>query len=833
MALLSSGRPRILRLSSLLPLVGVGGFVALAACSGGTALLATPNLDAGLDASLEASVPAAQGVGQPCDDTAQKCRAGLVCTSGKCALGHATDNGAGCTLSGECKDGSYCNADHKCATAGTGKDGDGCQTDGDCVSGFRCNVVGSAAACAPEGATDLGGTCAASADCFGGLACVNKVCAQLPPGQTLPTPWTGVACGTDDPAPTKVYFRVPRGSGDGDFFRLPFPNDVRKNGKKIDLTSFPTPGAGLLGFDALDRYLRWLEATADGWSAQPTVIFRFSGAVSFDSLKTSGAIKYVDLTTGDDVGFGWFATTGRNAYVCDNGLFIRPPTGSPLKPGHTYAVLIGKVVKNDAGAAISAAEDFSAMLGASAPADAALAASYASYAPLRTWAATKSFDLQSIAGGTVFTVGTAVTLPSKLPAAVAAATAPAASGWVKCGGAAPSPCPDATGDRACGTGGTSFDEYHALVTLPVFQKGTAPYKNPDDGGDFVLDGTGAPVVQRTESVCMSLTVPKTAAPAAGYPLVVYAHGTGGHFRSHVTGGVSERLATAVPSAGGAAVPMAVLGIDQVEHGPRRGASTESPNTLFYNFTNPKAAIGNPLQGAADQLSLIRFAKALDIAAGSSPTGARLHFGAIAFWGHSQGATEGGISLPYSTDVAGVVLSGEGASLVDALLGKKKPVNVAGALPVLLGDLTVNTTHPALSVLQHAIDPADPLHHARFFASEPPTTDGARSVFQPLGLDDSYSPVDSEVAFALAVGAGQVTHAPSVTTPISIGGLAEQAAPFKGNVKKGAKTVTVAVRQYAPNGFDGHFVAFQDPTGQADVDRFLADVAAGVTPAVGK
>jgi len=43
----------------------------------------------------------------------------------------------------------------------------------------------------------------------------------------------------------------------------------------------------------------------------------------------------------------------------------------------------------------------------------------------------------------------------------------------------------------------------------------------------------------------------------------------------------------------------VLGIDQVAHGPRRGSSTASPDDLFFNFTNPAAARGNALQGAAD------------------------------------------------------------------------------------------------------------------------------------------------------------------------------------------------------------------------------------------
>ena len=101
---------------------------------------------------------------------------------------------------------------------------------------------------------------------------------------------------------------------------------------------------------------------------------------------------------------------------------------------------------------------------------------------------------------------------------------------------------------------------------------------------------------------MALTVPKTTMPAGGWPLVIFAHGTGGSFRSHVPEGVAANLAGAMSSAG-VATPMAVLGIDQVETGTRRGASTESPDNLFYNFANPGASRGNPMQGAADQASL--------------------------------------------------------------------------------------------------------------------------------------------------------------------------------------------------------------------------------------
>jgi len=178
--------------------------------------------------------------------------------------------------------------------------------------------------------------------------------------------------------------------------------------------------------------------------------------------------------------------------------------------------------------------------------------------------------------------------------------------------------------------------------------------------------------------------------------------------------------------------MAVLGIDQVEHGPRRGSSELKPDVLFFNFTNVDAARGNPLQGAADQLSLARFAASLafDVA---SPGGCpiRVDPGAILFWGHSQGATEVSLALPFANRISAAVLSGNGASLGDALVAKTKPANIAAALPFMLGgDLELDNSmtlrgqswHPALTLVSQWLDPADPLHFARAGARSPRQTD---------------------------------------------------------------------------------------------------------------
>jgi hypothetical protein len=408
-----------------------------------------------------------------------------------------------------------------------------------------------------------------------------------------------------------------------------------------------------------------------------------------------------------------------------------------------------------------------------------------------------------------------------LATAVAAAPAPTATGWVKCAAGVASPCPQASDadGRACGTGTADYDEYQALISLPIFQQGTAPYK--DTGGAIAA----APV--RTEQVCAALSVPTGTAPALGYPLAIYAHGTGGSYRSHLTDAVAGELARATTK-------YAVLGIDQVEHGPRRGTSTDSPNNLFFNFVNPDAARGNPLQGAADQLSLLRLARTLGtVAVGAGSF--KIDGLNVVFYGHSQGSTEGSLMLPYST-FPGAVLSGNGASLVHALVSKTNPVNIAGALPIVLqdvdskGQLNMGVSHPVLTIFQTWLDPSDPINTAPLVLVRPDTGQTQKDVFETFGLDDTYAPPLTLAAYTYAAGLDLVSPPPGVN-PTGDNVLAlTAAASVTGNYKDVAmvNSFTGAVRQYqAPAGTDGHFVATTVPEAKADVVKFLTTTATGV------
>lgn len=786
------------------------------------------------------------GVGEACSG-AKPCRKGLACEAGVCVLGHSTPEGQICVIAGECQDGLQCLLG-KCAKAGSGAAGESCTSDADCKSGLRCVLDGFGTKCAPEGTGDVGAACKVSGDCYAGLTCTLGKCSQPAPGAPtfgMPT-WQGVSCEASSAGEVYAYFEVPGASPkgkEGDFFRLPFPNDVRIKNGTLDLSGFPTPGPELLGFDPVKLYVDALDAGESAWGTNPTVVFRFDGEVDFDSFTKETAGKYpiqwVDVTAGtpeygSSAGLYWAWNPNKSSYVCPNSISIRRPTGSPMTPGHQYAVFLttAGVAKN--GQPIQRSPHLGAVLADAAPADAALAAAHAAYAPLRAYLKDKLIGSESVLNATLISAGKVREPMQKLATTIAALPAPSAKGWVKCAAGVKSPCPQAEGDRACGDGSAAdFDEYHALVSLPVFQKGTPPYA--ESGGELRFDQP-----ERSEDVCLALSVPKGSMPSAGWPLAIYAHGTGGSFRSHVRAEVSGALAKATTPSG--SVGFAVLGIDQVQHGPRRGSSTASPNDLFFNFKNPAAARGNPLQGAVDQLSLARFAAALDIDAATSGGAAiKSDPAALVFYGHSQGSTEGSLALPWADGVKGAVLSGNGASLIHALLEKKQPVNIAGALPFVLADLEKDGSlrggdlHPVLSLLQIWIDPADPLNFGRAIGAAPETGKAPKHVFQTYGTGDHYSPGVTMAAFALASGLAVGTHDPSASSPEPIGdpGLPEKPLPLSGNVTVSGAKVSLGLRQYGPPaGKDGHFVALDVPSATQDIARFLGMVAEGAVPQIG-
>lgn len=784
-----------------------------------------------------------KGLGETCDPAAvvPECRLGLSCIDETCrTTGDSLENRP-CILTAECGDGLYCGFVGACQPAGAGVAGAPCSSAADCEKGLVCRSFGFAGSCVAGGEGDLGAPCEGVEDCQAGLSCGGDgTCAAGSPVFGL-RPWPGVSCEPiDELAAPVVHFEVPRPGSpppeDGDFFRLPFPNDIRMKDGTVDLAGFPTPGPGIVGFDPVERIIDAARKVQKGFSTEPVVTFRLSHGFKLESVRAQddpndpvggqATLYFRNITKGSSqYGFtpdySYFITDGGTRYICPRFVSVRPTWNVPLLPETTYAVILATGVETQNGAPFQADADMQAMLADAQPNDPDLRAAWATYQPLRDYLTDPEVGspiaLHRVIAAAVFTTQPVDDVLPAVRAAIHAAPAPTPSELVECKAGAVSPCDDGlSGDahvRGCFAESELVHELHMRVALPRVQAGTRPYLEPADGGDLVFDASGKPVLQGTEDVCVALTIPKGASmPAGGWPVALYGHGTGGSFLSAVRD-AGLPLST-IDLGGGQVVNVAALGWDGPMHADRRGADLD-PGALFYNLANPVAARGNLIQGAADVFALVRALKSWVIPAAQSPTGAEIRFdpARITLVGHSQGATTGPLAAPYEPDLQNVVWSGGGAGLVLSLLSKTEPVDAPLAAAVALQEFDgatprrLDDMHPALALVQGLFDPVDPLNHGRFATWERNPAHPIQHLMMTYGVGDSYTPNATTRAFA------RVTRVQLVEPVIEDLGPAfpPLTPPVKDNLSVPGGRASAVLLQARPDGYDGHFVMFRDAT----------------------
>jgi len=806
-------------------------------------------------------IPSGAGVGEACQTTSA-CRSGLACdlASKLCVPGGSVIQGGACIVSGECIGGNYCTQQEKCAASGKGAAGAVCSSEGDCASGLLCAQTGLTGVCQAQGTGDINRGCAQTAECMAGLLCVGGICTKA-----VLSPWTGVACSDVEDNLAKIYFHVPRATDptvNTDFYRLPFPNDIRLKNGKVSLSGHPKPGPRILPFDLVDRYITAIEAESTGFSASPTMFLRLSKQFNVNTFPGDCGLSLVDITPTSPkytftAALSCGAVNAPSRYVCGPYLWARPGLGSPLRPGTTYALLVRKTLTDLLGAPFGADDDFTAMLAATPPADPALAAAYAAYLPLRNYLAAGKAVAADLATALVFTVEKYEDPLAAIDAAIAVAAPPAIEGLVRCAPGVVSPCDDGkTGAdhvRGCLTADSAsanFDTYQGTMSLPVFQKGTVPYLTPADGGNIEYDATtGLAIIQAPippqapQKVCFALTVPRGVAPASGWPLVVYGHGTGGSYRSIVDLGLSDDLAIGAAPAGlgfgvdggavsAAPVPMAVLGFDGVLHGTRNGGSTKPVGELVYNFLNPRAARDNALQAAADLFAIPHSLPGLAAAAQAIGQSIVLDGTKLSLYGHSQGGNGASLVAARQSSYGTIVMSGTGGTLIYTLLGKTQPVNVPAVLPYLLGEVgpaAVDATHPVLGLMQMYFERSDSVNFGRRMFREPLPTMTAHHILHVYGTKDSYSVVPTQQAYALAAG---FQVAPPVVDDFGLVPV-YVLPPVSNNEFFGSYGKLTAVEiQYQPAAtYDGHFVSTQNASARAAIQEMLVTAARDGIPTV--
>ncbi|MBN1944121.1 MAG: hypothetical protein JW797_00540 [Bradymonadales bacterium] len=772
-----------------------------------------------------------RSVGEACE-TREECRTGLTCQDGTCQPAGDRQEGSSCILTGECVEGLYCSPNGFCQPAGDSQLNEACTTNADCVAGLFCDYRGFIGVCQEPGAADFGQECTTTADCMAGLGCgPSGSCIQGLQAGGLVVFSGGTCPDTElaDEAPFEVIFHVPRsGETITDFYSLPFPNDIRRRTGRVDLSGHPRPELDVVG-NVVKTLISQIEQDVTGFGLNQTIFFRFNTLPDRATITLGGedaVLQIVNIDPDSDhytqqKSVAWSATDARGLFICHNWMGVRSYWDEPFDPDTTYAVLFTDGIRGIGNRMPAQAEDLAALLSDTEPTDPDLREAWLTYEPLRSYLADREIDPDTIVGATVFTTGNPSRHQSGIYQAVQQLDQIEHTSPVLCSTTTTSPCDDgltgAEHQRGCSAPSDDYWEIHLQVEVPVFQEGTPPYL--EEGGSILFDEGGVAILQGTHPVCTVLTIPKEGTmPESGWPVVVFAHGTGGSFTSHLS-----TLAADLSELG-----FVTLGFDGVQHGSRRGDSALSPEVLFFNYANPRAAAGNVMQGSADVHFFGRFAAQLQLDDEDSPLSDPILLDPerLVFFGHSQGGTVGVPALAHDDVYVAAILSGTGGGLMLSLPEKHSPIDIAAGLEIILSGETLSDFHPVMNLVQMYFEPADPLSYGSQLIYNRPEEMAGFHLFQGWGLGDTYTPERTTKELALAIGLPLMTPVlvnyprPPVDPPVS------------GNLLVGGERYTCALGQYnPPEGQDGHFVLFDNPTARSQVLGFLETLLTDPVPTI--
>lgn len=617
------------------------------------------------------------------------------------------------------------------------------------------------------------------------------------------------------------------------FFDHPWPSDLRIENGSPRFKGFYNPKP----VPILASYIKAMDGLVDGFSPAGAGYLRFTGAIDTDTLPATpkdgqdpaASVQLIDVDPSSPehgarklISLSFHAPRGLY-YLPDTLAFI-PTPGFPLRPHTRYALVVTDAVHAEDGTPIGQSETVAMLVGAKSP-NASTQAANAALADAVGEIQKAGIARAHIVHLAVFTTAD----PTKELIAVRDGVAKTAD----------PPTADASMWKV-GTSNATFTEYQGRYgPSPNYQAGKLPFNFFGEGGQFELMD-GLPVVQSVSNLRFSLTVPTAKScpmPASGYPIVLYAHGTGGNWQSYINDGTAKSLAARC---------LATMGVDQIFQGTRPGSvpgATEAQIGLtFYNFQNPIAARTNGRQSAIDEVQRARlFTEShLVVPASISTNGADILFDAtkLMFFGHSQGGLNGPLFTAIDPAARGGVFSGAGAIITMGLLDKTEPSpSVSVLLRGLLGFNASNGAeldifHPTMSLVQSLTDVVDPINYARLQLLEPRAGFAPKSVYMTEGINpdgegDSFAPPVSIEAHGIAIGLPLQLPATYDIPQLAWGGPTPTEVPgggLLGNLANGAAAGILA-QWSPPSGSDGHFVVFAVPAARLQAAKFLQNLAA--------
>jgi len=491
---------------------------------------------------------------------------------------------------------------------------------------------------------------------------------------------------------------------------------------------------------------------------------------------------------------------------------LSTPPGIVLRGRHSYAFVVRRELGDSTGALLGVPPQLWALENGQSPGGPYAAQAQAEYVPLWKALLAKSVDPTDVAVANVFTTGDVVMDLAALSSAVIARD-PVVLTQVAL-------APD--GGRYDG-----FCELSGAVTFPKYQQGTPPFTT--SGGTFALGADGLPAPQGSyANVPVEFTFPKGRMPDAGYPLVMYFHGSGGVSRQAIDRGTAVLDAgvwTNTPGQGPAWV-LAPFGLATVcaalPLNPERlpGAS----DTAYLNLTNLAAFPDTFRQGVIEERALMAALQTLTIPFSAAdqatcgitlPAGeSALHYDASNLFaqGQSMGGMYTNLISAVEPRILAAVPTGAGGGWQSFVL--TSPQVPTTFLPlVLFTGSSATWQHPLFALLETAWEPAEPMVYAARLGRRPLPNHPVRPVYEPVGPNDSYFAQATYDGMATAYGNEQAGTQvwTSMQASLALEGRAGLVPyPVSDNVPSEAGPLyTGVVAQYVdPTGYDGHDIFTQ-------------------------
>ncbi|UJR79661.1 hypothetical protein [Sandaracinus amylolyticus] len=631
-----------------------------------------------------------------------------------------------------------------------------------------------------------------------------------------------------------------------DLYDAPFPGEhlVADDGS-VDLSRATNP----IGADIVDQ-IHGALAGIDGFGTTSPIHFRLDGAIDASllpdpraSASSGSPILLVDVdpespSRGALQPFDASFDADAGPYAGTNLLTLLPVQGRPLRPHTRYAAILTRALRGDGDQPFVRAPALVRLLAGETPEGLSERAASAFREALDQLRELETVALDDVVALTVFRTGDPLDVMRRAVAATEGTHAPMLE----------------TAFEARET----FDDYcvfEGAVRMPVFQQGEPPYQR--EGGAWALDDDGAPILQREETARVWITIPRTTMPSTGFPTTMLIRtGAGGDRPLVDRGPRAEAGGPALAPGTGPALELARAGFAGISiegpHGGSRNITGADEQFLVFNIRNPIALRDNLRQSA---LELVLLARALDTltvdasscAGFSSDDGsARFDTAHLALFGHSMGASIAPLAAAFEPRFAALVLSGAGASWIENVVYKERPIPTRPAAEALIGYTRLGrrlTEHDVvLGLLQWAGESADAQVYAPLLVHAP-EIGAPRHVLMFQGIVDRYilPPIANPLSLALGVDrAGPALDAGDPRLDaydtiedllwLSARGLVEL--PAAGNIAIDDAIVTAVVAQHAEDGIeDGHETVFQTEAPKAQYRCFLRTFARDETPRV--